>query len=1365
MSPSSRAGTVREAAPLLLHEFFLESARLHPDTTALVIPAGEGRARLEWTYRELEARSRALAEALMPLVEPDQLVAIRIARENPELYLTQLAVLRAGAAFVSIDPTLPLEYARHLVSDSGTQCVLSDDAGLELAGTLAPARSVRELAQQAGQPLVERAQPHGLAYSIYTSGTTGKPKGVLIEHHSIVNLVASDRAEFQLGPGNRCAQGSSPAYDSSIEETWLAWSSGATLVVLDDKSVRSGPDLIAWLQQERISVFCPPPTLLRASGCKDPERELPLLKLLYVGGEALPEDVAELWGRGRRLENGYGPTECSVTATRTRIQPGQPITIGRPVPGNRAYLLDENLRQVPSGEVGELVIAGAGLARGYRNLPQLTAERFPTVEGLGRVYRTGDLARFDERGDLVYLGRRDTQVKVRGHRIELEAIETRLSESPGVRAAACKVQGEGSRKVVMAYIVPEQPAAPPDTDALRAHLAAELPAPMVPARIGILEQLPTSVGGKLDRKRLPDLDLSQAQGARIAAETELERELEARFRAALRLGEPVSVEADFFLDLGGDSLAAAELVSALRESPTTQACTVRMLYDARNVRALAAALERAPEPPKLVAEREPRLDGPSAHWVTAAQAAWIVLELIGVAWVLQAAVFDWVPWSIQKVGLLPLLFGLPFLAFGLALLWAPIALGLTLLAKQLLIGRYTERRAPAWSSFHLRQWIVARLARRIPWSLLALTGLCSPVLRSLGARIGRRVHLHHGIQLSAGGWDLLEIGDDAMLSQDAALRLVDLEDGAIRVAPIRIGARATLGIRAGMAGGSELGEDSELGSLSFLQRGTRTGAGERWDGVPAERIGSASPAPMPVDSAVAPALHGAALLCARALASAAVQWPFLALLLLALGPGVLDGSALSAWLAAPRFEWNWFGLMILVLVARLPVTIVCQGLLVRLLSPTEPKVIARYGWSYLRVVIAKEQATAAGDWLSGTVFYPAWLRLAGMRIGQNCEISTLIDLLPALVEISDECFFADGIYLGGPELKGGTVRLARTRFGRDTFLGNHCVIPIGAQLPDGILIGVSTVADDRRIERGSSWFGHPAFELARPAQTEFDREFTHDPSLPRRISRWFWEGLRFALPIPLAAVYFVWVLVASQPPWLFEHGKGVLAGAAALVLASFSAYLFILALKWALLGKVKPGVHPLWSCWCSRWDFLYVAWTRLGRNVLGEVEGTLLLNAGIRMFGMRIGKRALLGSGFAQVVDPDMLIFEDGVTVTGNFQAHTFEDRVLKIGELHIREGASVGSQTVLFYGADIGARARVMAHSVVLKGERLAPDTEYAGVPTLACAARNARIGAHAGSIRRQSVADQRLVFAPADAELSRSHLVQRAHPDHGGA
>ena len=202
----------------------------------------------------------------------------------------------------------------------------------------------------------------------------------------------SDLAEFDLGPGDRVVQHSSAVYDSSVEESWLALSSGAALVVMDDDAVRLGPDLRAWLRRERVTVFCPTPTLLRATGCRDPERELPDLRLLYVGGEALPRDVAERWAKGRRLENGYGPTECTVTALRARINSGDEVSIGIPIPGASAWVLDESLQEVADGETGELCLGGVNLSRGYHRRPALTAQRFPEHPTLGRIYRTGDLA-------------------------------------------------------------------------------------------------------------------------------------------------------------------------------------------------------------------------------------------------------------------------------------------------------------------------------------------------------------------------------------------------------------------------------------------------------------------------------------------------------------------------------------------------------------------------------------------------------------------------------------------------------------------------------------------------------------------------------------------------------------------------------------------------------------------------------------------------------------------------------------------------------------------------------------------------------------------------------------------------------------
>ncbi len=252
------------------------------------------------------------------------------------------------------------------------------------------------------------------------------------------------------------------------------------------------------------------------------------------------------------------------------------------------------------------------------------------------------------------------------------------------------------------------------------------------------------------------------------------------------------------------------------------------------------------------------------------------------------------------------------------------------------------------------------------------------------------------------------------------------------------------------------------------------------------------------------------------------------------------------------------------------------------------------------------------------------------------------------------------------------VALGATTLGRNTFLGNHAVVPAGASYPSGLFIGVATVADASRARAESGWFGHPAMELPRREVVAADRHLTHEPSAIRYCSRVFWESLRFALPVVPGLVFLAWlgavgtVRPATWSPstaaWFFAIA---LPGVTFAALASLCAV--ILAMKWALLGRVRPGQHPLWSCWCSRWDFLFVAWSMYARALLERLEGTIFLIWFLRAIGMRIGRDVILGDGFAQVVDPDMLTFEDGATVTCNFQAHTFEDRILKIDHLVVR--------------------------------------------------------------------------------------------------
>lgn len=1315
------------ATPAFLHQFFEASVRQWPDRLALDIPPGSGHPeRCLLTYAQLGQQADAVAAFLRPFVTGECIVALLLPRGNAFLYSGQLGALKAGAAYTCIDPAFPDEQVRNILDDSEAVVLLTDQAGVtraQKAGWL-PGRVYAATTALAGRDVTEAPShawltPESLAYIIYTSGTTGRPKGVMIEHRGIVNLVRHDRLEFQLSPDERVAQNSSPSYDSSVEEIWFALAAGATLVPMDDETVRLGPDLVPWLRRERITMLCPPPTLLRTLGCHNPQQELPDLSIVYVGGEALPQDIADHWAEGRCFINGYGPTECTVTATHTIIKPGDAITIGKVIRGLQAYVLDETLEEVPDGASGELCLAGVGLARGYRHRPELTAQKFPTHPKFGRIYRTGDLVERAPDGSFIFHGRIDAQVKLRGYRIELEAIEARLAECAGVREAACCVQGKGAQQGLVAFIVPENGAngGAPSFDELKGALRAVLPSYMVPNRFALIDALPRLVSGKLERKALPELPVQERESDQpyVAPRNDVEQRLAAAVQRVLELAEPVSIEDDFFNVLGGDSLHAAMLVSQLRADPMTAFVDARDLYEARTIAQLATRAHSEADVARIIADDANKPQG-SPFLATISQASWLLLELVVGSTLAYVAAFDVLPYLIETLGLIPFFLLSPvFILVGL-LVYTPLAVAFAVLIKKIFIGQYQPLRAPAWSSFYVRNWIVQQAARVIPWTLLEGTIFQNLALRALGARIGQRVHLHRGVILRTGGWDLLEIGDDVTLSQDASLRLVDFEDGDIVVGPISIGAGSTLGIRAGVGRHCVLEPDSYLTSLSSLADGARIPRGEMWEGVPAQCIGVSPPRPaLPVaERELSPLQHGSVMLMSRFALAVLLALPLeLPFVILAVVYG-FDAEAALDWLAAPSVDGRLLLAGLLCVVLPAPLMLILEAAAMRALGRVPTGVISRWSLAYVRVWLKTQIVESANTWLSGTLFWPMWLRLVGMKIGRGSEISTITDVIPEHIEIGAETFFADGIYLGGPVVHRGTVTLSPTHLGQNTFLGNHVVIPSDEHLPDDILIGVSSVADDRKIRPGSSWFGHPLFELPRREVVECDRSLTHDPPLIRYLNRLFWEVLRFVLPLVPTLVLPIWYRVLTVAGRNF---KPLVFRLVAMPAANLGLMLFfcllVLVLKWGLLGRVRPGVHPLWSCWTSRWDFLYVAWQFFASPVLMPLEGTLLLAWYLRATGMKIGRGVVLGSGFTQVVDPDMLHFEDGATVSCQFQAHTFEDRVLKIDYVYIRRRATVGQNAVLLYGADIGAHTQVAPNSVVMKRETLLPQRLYAGCPT----------------------------------------------------
>ncbi len=600
--------TGRDFPDAPVHELFAAQVERAPDATALV--AGE----LRLSYAELDRESDRLAHHLRRLgVGVESRVAIWLER-SPELVVAGLAVLKAGGAFVPLDPAYPVERLAFMLADSGARVVLTREA---LAGRI-PAHEAslvlldRDPIAAAPQeaPRVEVPR-EATAYVIYTSGSTGRPKGVAVPHRGVPNLVRVMAGAHRLTPRSRVLQFASPSFDAAVFEIFFTLGTGAALYLPPaGEGPLAGAELAEWLTARGITHLTLSPSALAVI---PDQAALPTLETLMLAGEALPAALAERWApRVPRLLNAYGPTEATVCATiGDPLRQGQPATIGRPVANVRTYVLDPWGGPVPVGVPGELYVGGVGVARGYVNRPGLTAERFVPDgfgrEAGGRLYRTGDRARWLASGELEFLGRVDDQVKIRGYRIEPGEIESVLRAHPGVRdaVAVAREDAPGEKRLV-AYVVPEEGEELPAAG-LRASLAARLPEYMVPAAFVALERLPLTANGKLDRRALPapERETSPHAGPR----TEAEEVLAGIWAEVLRL-ESVGTGENFF-ELGGHSLLATQVVSRARQAFGAEV-PLKALFESPTVAGLAARIQAlrdagAPAAPPIarVARTEP----------------------------------------------------------------------------------------------------------------------------------------------------------------------------------------------------------------------------------------------------------------------------------------------------------------------------------------------------------------------------------------------------------------------------------------------------------------------------------------------------------------------------------------------------------------------------------------------------------------------------------------------------------------------------------------------------------------------------------------------------------------------------------------
>ncbi|WP_287484424.1 amino acid adenylation domain-containing protein, partial [Rhodococcus sp. (in: high G+C Gram-positive bacteria)] len=539
-------------------------------------------------YRDLFARASALARRLTTEgIGAEDIVAIAIPRSIDSI-VALWGVSLTGAAFVPVDPRYPADRILHMLTDSGATRGVTTEAVIESLPRPVPWMTMDDIhGDGVGQPVpAAPIRIDNLAYIIYTSGSTGKPKGVSVTHRGLSALAAEQTARYGISAQSRTLHFSSPSFDASILELLLAVGEGATMVIASP-DVYGGQDLAELVTDHQVThAFITPAALASV----DPTG-LDVLQSIVVGGEACSPELVRKWAPGRRLFNGYGPTETTVmVCISDALSVGETVTIGGPVRGVSAVILDGSAQPVPVGVTGELYIAGLGLARGYLDQPALTATRFvaaPFGPAGTRMYRTGDLVRWTPLETIEYVGRSDHQVKVRGFRIELGEIDSVLSTYPGVEfAVTVGVDAASGETMLASYVVLGADAV--EMDELLNHARRSLPAFMVPSAITPIDHVPLTPVGKLDRSALPAPTLRSSE--RSVEPLTTATELQVAGVVAELLGIEQISASDSFFELGGNSLLATRLAQRLGESLGRQV-PVRMLFEHPEIRELATALD------------------------------------------------------------------------------------------------------------------------------------------------------------------------------------------------------------------------------------------------------------------------------------------------------------------------------------------------------------------------------------------------------------------------------------------------------------------------------------------------------------------------------------------------------------------------------------------------------------------------------------------------------------------------------------------------------------------------------------------------------------------------------------------------------
>ena len=1353
------ANVPHQHGALWLTDIFARSAAKFPDLTALQIPhTGES-----LTFAALDAQAEKIAAALSPLLSgPDQVVAVAMTQDNADIVASHLGILKAGGTVVFLDTTLPKELLAHILDDAQPKVVLTRG---EASFHQRPTLDVLALPHHhpRGKPPEWLDDPaRQLAAIFYTSGTTGLPKGVECPHAGYVNLALSYADYFDLIPGmDATSLTSSLGYDGSISEMYGAWVSGCAVVLLTKEQIRSGPDLIPVLREAEVTVlFCPPVLLTTLTPNPDVDLPYPICRYIVPAGEAFPSALVQPWTRGRRqIINTYGPTEASTDTSRQSLRPGEPVTIGSPMANVTYVILDiDQLEPLPHGAIGELCIGGPHVARGYRNLAEQTAQKFITHPRFGRLYRTGDRCKIDIHTQRVhFLGRIDSQLKVRGHRVETQAVEDLLqTQFTEIEAAVLDYQNDE----LIAFVSAPSLAGPDTTAAVPApktwaaqvthSLAQQLPAPSIPSRLFLVKSFAMKpISGKIDRTQLPALSDLLANTTSVAQITtaslaETGSELAPGCDEILSICEAVFETPmawdSVFADNGGHSIVIAQLAQQLHAAGWD--VTVRaLLSDCDTAHKIATHVQQYPRtraraPSTAVADtNRVKRDDPATKVLTAK--VFTGLQLL----------FLWLLYLPALIGFLAIIgfaeigeffmtahilefVGLGFLMYVGALV-LPFANLLWVMAIKLLMGGHLYNNKvmpgiyPKWSRMHLRVWCIGRLESSVisPLGMMFRSApLMAYVLRRLGAKVGSNLQCAHDVEFS-GPLDLLCVGDNIAIQTGAYIHTSKWLGQNLHIGPISLEDNCKIGMRAAIGPDVNIGHGAWINPFTPILKDV--GEQEMWEGAPAHCSGHCvnlartattchSRLPSWLSETFNIAMQVFLDFWLFVVPTAAVTW-FAASFI-----PVTETSAASEYFkVTPLTDIIW-DMSLYTFITTWAAVLLISILVCLFLrcTPAAPGIYSSRGLrGYLLLYRMKKMNQIQRQW-TWTITGQYLRALAGMHFprvgGSECDL--MHNLVPELANADSQVFWSNGCFTNMLDHGAEHIKLCQLDMPRNFFSGTNCVAESG-QFPSNFLLGVSTLGNAIQFRRQMRSRGGEPITVAGNPPVQFasdkvdkDNDSQIRPSFSLFLARVFLNDLFSIGFLPMTGMLIYVILYTSL---LRLDGQPMISAFLALIFAEAIIVLLCAAIKKLLVGSEWGTDHstPFWSWRHFSYFFAQDCFFAWCKRPLRMTAGTLLSNTVLRRMGCQIGRRTILSAPM-QASDWNAVNLGDDCMINGVLQFHTFENMILKVKRTAVHDGCSINLGSTVMGGAVIERAVTVLPLTLILKEMYLPATGTYEGSP-----------------------------------------------------